>query len=76
MPHFFFAIKVWQVRSILLYLALQGLQIEFPKLDFNRARDCSKEKSHKGLFVQGFFMNVLNPKGHNILFSIFSWFSV
>lgn len=56
--HIFFAIKVLGALY-LLYLAYKVYKSS-AQLDFNS--ETAPKKSLKQLFVQGFFMNVLNPK--------------
>jgi threonine/homoserine/homoserine lactone efflux protein len=54
----FFTIKLFGV-SYLLYLALSVFKSD-SQIEFNS--DTATKKSLTSLFVQGFFMNVLNPK--------------
>ena len=54
----FFAIKVLGA----LYLLYLAYKVYTSKSELNLESNVAPNKSLKGLFVQGFFMNVLNPK--------------
>ncbi|MFC0605536.1 LysE family translocator [Winogradskyella pulchriflava] len=54
----FFAIKVLGA----LYLLYLAYKVYKSSAQLNLEADTTSKKSLKGLFIQGFFMNVLNPK--------------